>query len=120
MDPLEPEFIQSWEQVQQFYRSDYNSWLRSIVWRFIAVLRKAGYDRKLRAGQSMHSLVLSRSRRTGLSPKRPLVSFEFHGVVMDVFSIDVTGHEENASGIPIALFGSVKKALERLSTQPLS
>ena len=119
-DPVESEFIQSWDKVEQFYKNDYDSHLKFIVLRFIASLRRAGYDRKLHAGQSMYCLVLSRSRRAGLSPKRPLVSFEFHAVVMDVFSIDETGHEENASGIPIALFGPVKKALEKLSTQPLS
>jgi hypothetical protein len=120
LDPLEREFIQSWDQVQQFYRSHYNSRLQGIVLLFIAVLRKAGYDRKLRAGQSMYSLILSRSRRSGLCAKQSFVRFEFHGVTMGVFSTGENGQEETVSGIPIALFGPIKKALENLSIQPLS
>src|SRR6516165_9054971 len=76
-DPIESEFIQSWDKVQQFYKSDYDSHLKFIVLRFLAALRRAGYDRKLRAGQSMDSLVLSRSRHCGLSAEQPRIAFEF-------------------------------------------
>ena len=86
-DPLEREFIQSWDKAQQFYRSFDNSPLRKgIVLLFIAALRRAGYDRKLRAGNSLYSLMLSRSRRHGLSAKQPSVAFGFRGVItIDVF-----------------------------------
>jgi hypothetical protein len=119
-DPLEREFIQSWDQVQRFYKTDYDSRLKFIVLLFIAALRRAGYDRKLRAGLSMYNLVLSRSRCCGLRRDQPCIGFGFQGVTMDMSSIDEKGQIKTVSGIPIILFGSVKKALRRLIGQPLS
>jgi len=69
-DPIESEFIQSWDKVQQIYKSDYDSHLKFIVLRFLAALRRAGYGRKLRAGQSMHSLLLSPRRQRFASTGR--------------------------------------------------
>lgn len=119
-DSIESEFLQSWDGVQQFYRSHLHSWRKCLVLLFIASLRRAGYDRKLRAGHSLYSLVLSRSRHYGLSAKQPRVGFEFRGVIMYIVSTDDRGHEDKMSWLPIVLFGPVKKALERLSDQPLS
>ena len=62
-DPVEREIIQSWDKVERFYKSDSDFPLKFIVLRFIASLRRAGYDPELHAGQSMYSLVLSRSQQ---------------------------------------------------------
>jgi hypothetical protein len=119
-NPLEEEFIQSWDYIQNFYKSHYNSWLKGIVLLFIAALRRVGYDRKLRAGQSLFTFVVSRSRRHGLRPEQPCIRFEFHRVTMNLFSKDEEGQQECISGVPIALLGPVKKALERLSSLPIN
>ena len=117
--PIEREFIQSWDIVQQFYKSVYDFRLKKfIVLLFIATLRRAGYDRKLRAGLSVYSLYLTRSRR--YRPNDPLVGFEFHGVTMAIGTIDEKGQRKTVPVIPILLFGPVKKALRRLIDQPLS
>jgi hypothetical protein len=118
-DSLQREFIQSWDQVQQFYRSFDNSWwMKGIVLLFIAALRRAGYDRKLRAGNSLYSLILSRSRLHGLRAEQPFVAFEFRAVTMDLRFRE--RQAETVSRVPIALFGPVKKALAKLSARPLS
>jgi len=48
---------------------------RTMVLPFIAELRRAGYDRKLRAGQSIWSLIVSRSAARDFAPSS--LSFPF-------------------------------------------
>jgi len=63
--PLEGEFIQSWDYIEEFYRHGCFTFSDSVL-AMIGAMRRAGYDRLLRAGQSMSCLGLSRSRRHGL------------------------------------------------------
>ena len=128
-DPLEREFIRSWDGIQEYYRRIsprdrliFTPWrTKGLVLRFIAALRRAGYDRKLRAGQSLYDFTLSRSRTHGLCERQPCVAFSFRGVAMDVVSRDEKGQVETVYGICILpTLGPVKEALERLSNQPLS
>jgi len=77
-NPIEGEFIVSWDIVDDFYdyiidSHDYRKQIRT----FMGSLRKKGYDRLLRAGQSMSTFVLSRSRRHGMVPGDPSLAFHF-------------------------------------------
>jgi hypothetical protein len=116
-NPVEGEFIRSWEFIEQFYDDEYFP-LKGFVLAFIAELRRAGYDRKLRAGQSLWTLIVSRSRRHGLRAAQPYIEFHFREGTMDVFS--KCEEEERILGIPIALSGRVEKVLERLVNQPIT
>lgn len=81
--PIEGEFLQSWTGIEQFYRQQWcETW--HDVRAMIRAMRECGYDRVVRAGQSMSSLILSRSRRHGLEMGQPLVWFGFHPPLMDV------------------------------------
>ena len=81
--PIEGEFIRSWDFIEKFYQED---WCRfsDAVLAMIRAMRQAGYDRVLRAGQSLSSLALSRCRRHGLRAKQACIWFEFHAPVMNV------------------------------------
>ncbi len=81
--PIEGEFIQSWNSVEEYYAQDWCTYSDAVLG-MIHTLREAGYDRVLRAGQSFTSFVLSRSRRHGLRIGQASVYFEFREPVMDV------------------------------------
>ena len=118
-NPVEGEFIQSWDWIEEFYSDDHFA-LKRVVLPFLADLRRAGYDRKLRAGQSMWTFILSRSRRHGMRADQPYVRFEFQfrEGTMDVLSN--TPAEERFGGIAIALSSRVEEVLARLVNQPIN
>ncbi|WP_339730544.1 hypothetical protein [uncultured Gimesia sp.] len=77
-NPIEGEFIVSWDSVEDIYDYIINSpEYREQIRAFMDSLRKKGYDRSLRAGQSMSTFVLSRSRRHGMEPDDPSLAFDF-------------------------------------------
>jgi hypothetical protein len=116
-NPMEGEFIQSWDRIEQFYDSVHFP-VKALALPFIAELRRAGYDRKLRAGQSLFTFAVSRSRRHGLRAEQPYITFDFGEGTMDVFS--KIQEEERIPGIPIALSGRVEQVLGRLVNQPIT
>jgi len=74
---IEGEFILSWDTIETFYREgDLDT--KAEVLRLIALMRAKGFDRTLRAGQSLYTLVVSRSRRHGLRQNQSSVSFSFN------------------------------------------
>jgi hypothetical protein len=114
--PVEGEFIESWDQMEGIYQgSRFPS--RNLVLPFIADLRRAGYDRRLRAGQSIWSFIVSRSRRARLRPEQPLVSFQFRENSMEVFSRGQD--EERIFEIPISISDTVERVLYRLTQRPI-
>jgi hypothetical protein len=114
--PVEGEFIESWDQMEGVYEGSRFP-PRTLVLPFIAQLRQAGYDRKLRAGQSIWSLIVSRSRRSRLRPEQPLVSFQFRENSMEVYS---RNHgEERILEVPIAMSDTVERVLQRLTERPI-
>lgn len=65
---IEGEFLQSWNSIENFYQNNrtfLGSELTDLMIEFIHSLQKAGYDRYLRAGQSLYYLNLSRSQNPG-------------------------------------------------------
>jgi hypothetical protein len=81
------EFILSWDFIEDFYRdSDLDK--KSEILSLIQLMREKGFDRIFRAGQSLYTLVLSRSRRHGLqkSQGRILFSFDFIASAMEIRS----------------------------------
>jgi len=75
--PVEGEFICSWDWIGEFYREElaHWEWSKHMV-ELLAQMRRAGFDRTLRAGQSMYTLMLSRSRRHGLRDEQPFISID--------------------------------------------
>jgi hypothetical protein len=117
-NPIEGEFIQSWNRIERFYVNQHFRLIRDLVLPFLAELRRAGYDRKFRAGHQVEMLVLSRSRRHGMRLDQPRVVFEFYGGTMDI-RCKITEPRRQIIGIPIALSRLVEDELTKLANQPV-
>jgi hypothetical protein len=86
---------------------------------FIRQLRRAGYDREFRAGQSLWALMLSRSRRHGLSDDQARIVFEFSRGG-DARSATVRNGAEQSTLITSAfLSDEIHAALNRLRGAPI-
>lgn len=80
---VEGDFIRSWKSIKRHYKPE--RWLFSnAVLVMIEEMRSAGYDRQLRAGQSLSSLGLSRSRRKRRLENQPQIWFQFRKQTMTV------------------------------------
>ena len=81
--PVIGEFIQSWNFIERFFLSQKN--LESAqAYGLVVKMREAGYDKTLRAGQSLMTLILSRSRRHGLQKGQSHIYFDFHNNIINV------------------------------------
>lgn len=114
--PIEGEFLVSWDRIETYF-VDPNMPNAKAVLAFVQALRSHGFDRTLRAGQSLWTLVLSRSRRHGLRDNQPCVAFEFHnnrlrvrGYHLQSVKIDVPR---------IELTAEVLEHLRQLAAQPI-
>jgi hypothetical protein len=88
---IEGEFMASWRHIDDMYKSLSRERSYSPVPTFVRQLRNAGYERTLRAGSSLSTLIVSRARRYGLKhampneqydPRKhdPYIAFDFGGV----------------------------------------
>jgi hypothetical protein len=82
-NPIEGEFIKSWDSMEEFYR-ELDFPVKKQVAALMAAMRERGYDRKFRAGQSLLSLILSRSRRHGLRSGQRSIQFWFMEEGMEI------------------------------------
>lgn len=71
---LEVEFMWSWDRMEMFFSADDMPWMTQML-PLIRDLRARGYDRRLRAGQSMITFIVSRSREHGLRASQPSLAF---------------------------------------------
>lgn len=76
---IKGEFVESWNSILQFYADFPEKWLpcKNEIIMLIHGLIDQGFDQTIRAGKSWTKLILSRSRRHGLSEDSPFVAFEF-------------------------------------------
>lgn len=109
--PVEGEFLESWDLMERFYEPEFFPWSEQ-AHGLIAGIRRAGYDKLLRAGSSLDVLVVSRSRRHGLLEGQPYLAFSFSESGMEVFS-NVDG-EERYSFPTIGFSERVDDLLKRL------
>lgn len=114
---IEGEFIESWDRIEKFY-ADMNFPPAAAIRSLVATIRKRGYDRTLRAGQSMYTLVLSRSRRHGLKQGQAHMAFHFRENGMEI-KLQTEG--ETSIELPaIALTEEVATLLKRLEATPIN
>jgi hypothetical protein len=117
-NPIEGEFISSWDRIERFYDNEHFP-PRSRVLQFVRQLRSAGYDRKFRAGQSMWTLMLSRSRRHGLRDDQFRVTFEISWDV-DSMAVTVRNRAEQSTLIAsVSLSDEIRATLNRLLEIPV-
>lgn len=115
--PIEGEFRESWREMDAFF-GEREARLPTGALAFLADLRAKGFDSTLRAGQSMWSLVLSRSRRHGLRHGQRSVVFSF----MDDGTLMVNDRVSGRGRVTlptIALTPEVEASLRRLELEPV-
>lgn len=110
-EPIVGEFMQSWDAIEEFYSEDNGDYFKAAR-ALISALREAGYDRRLRAGQSMASLGLSRSQGQGLRDGQPRLWFDFGAREMD---IDANFASGGLLRHPIQLTDEVRQLLDALA-----
>jgi hypothetical protein len=124
--PLEGEFLASWDFRERFYQEMPFSFSAEVL-AFIADIRRAGYDRTLRAGTSHSSLVLSRSRHHPRGDQ-PRIVFGFREGRMDVYfdtqyisrSEDCLHPDETLAFPEIKFMPAVAELLRWLEAQEIS
>ena len=119
--PIEGEFLVSWDQIERYYEpfSDHPAYPRGPILALIAEIREKGFDRSLRAGQSLMMLCLSRSRRHGLRPGQPSVTFKFDCESQSM-NVICSGPIREEFPVPrIALEARVEWVLNRLAVEPI-
>ena len=116
-NPIEGEFITSWNWMERFYDDMDYDWV-PLAKKLIFDMRGRGYDRTLRAGQSLWSLILSRSRRHGLREEQPAIQFWFSDEGMGVHhTFDRIGSEPKP--VAIELTDEIDRLLQRLQSEPI-
>lgn len=75
-DGISGEFILSWDAIEQFYRQSTLE-IKIDILSLIKQIRTKGFDKTLRAGQSLYTLILSRSRHHGLRAGQPAITISF-------------------------------------------
>lgn len=111
--PIEGDFMQSWDFIETFFEDlKTNYRFNPQVSELLIQMRDAGYDRTLRAGQSMTTLILSRSRHHGMSGEGAFISFDFssNGMHITFHSKEKEKHQYQK----IALTPSLNTLLDRL------
>jgi hypothetical protein len=124
-DPaLEAELVESWARIIRFYEREHHEtqwpWLLQLLDLAIA-LRAAGYDRELRAGQSLHALIVSRSRTHGLDADQAWVAMTADGRRLVLM---VGCHQLDAVAFEMPLDGStdprLTEMLDALCARPIT
>lgn len=117
-DPIAGECIFSWNWIEQCYDSEYFP-PKSFVQQFIRPLRRAGYDREFRAGQSLWALMLSRPRPHGLRDEQARIVFELSRGG-DAMRVTVrNGAEQSTLRTSVFLSDEIHAALNRLLGAPI-
>lgn len=102
---IEGEFMLSWDSIETFFSESELDGKVEIL-KLIRELRNRGFDKTLRAGQSLYTLVLSRSRRHGLREDQDSVSFLFgyadHGMEVRTRSGQILQFEKIAYNETVA------------------
>ncbi|MFO7562782.1 MAG: hypothetical protein R6X02_09090 [Enhygromyxa sp.] len=114
---VEGEFIDSWDHMQDFF-ADLPLGLIPRIAPFLAAMRSHGFDRTLRAGQSMATLILSRARRHGLGPGAPHLAFNFYdaGVTAELSGV---GNGRQVSNATLELNDDILELLRALEAEPI-
>ena len=121
---IEEDFSQSWDWIQRYFHDLFDprewwAWLMPIH-NLITELRQRGYDRQFRAGQSMYSLVLSRSFKHGLRASQASLVFELLREGGMKIRYDEVGHLVSEFEVDrVEITPEIEALLARLLAQPI-
>ncbi|QDU41291.1 hypothetical protein Mal4_56570 [Maioricimonas rarisocia] len=117
--PYEGECVMSWDAIEEFFDDERLPWADDVK-QLVSAMRTHGYDRTLRAGQSLWSLVLSRSRRHGLRIDQPCIAFRFHRSGMTVSNaLEDRRNPITTEHAEIQLTADVDTLLKQLEARPV-
>ncbi len=111
---IEGEFIDSWNNITSFYKNINEEYTDDVL-SFISDLRSKGFDKTLRAGQSLYTFILSKSRRHGLTENQKYLAFSFQKDKMIIRN----NKNETVSFNKIELNSEVENLLNILNQQPI-
>lgn len=112
---MKEKFIKSWDEAERFY-AGIQIVRKEEILGLIRLLRSKGFDKSLRAGTSLFSLVLSRSIQHGLRPEQRhlAISFVFIKSVMEVRTWHETKNFDE-----IAYYDYIDARLKQLVQEPI-
>jgi hypothetical protein len=91
-DGITGEFIDSWDKIEEFYKR-INEPFSPKVLHLISRIREQGFDKTLRAGQSLYNMLISRSRRHGLEDRHVSIMFSYPNNRLEITNIDGELHK---------------------------
>lgn len=121
--PIMGEFIQSWDKTEQFFLHINRKLESAQAHGLLTKMRVAGYDKTLRAGQALMTLILSRSRRHGLQSGQPCIYFDFYN---DEIHVRCSFTNENTQEFKFPYYSSKEllpelvSLLDKLAAFPIS
>ncbi len=117
-DSVEAHFQLSWDMMEAYYDGLRSQAQLDPLRALLQELREKGFDRKLRAGQSLHALGLSRAKDHGLREGQShlYLSPEGDGRVRVQGLLD--GTKYRFGPVPCTFGGRIQRAIETLATLP--
>ncbi len=91
-DGVTGEFIESWDKIEKFYKG-INEPFSPKVLNLISKMREHGFDKTLRAGQSLSNMLISRSRKHGLEERQVAIMFSYPNNRLEITNIDGELHK---------------------------
>lgn len=120
---VEAEFLKSWDRIENFYnRIPFVNLNISDILKLITELRRKGFDKTLRAGQSLSALVLSRSLHHGLREDQPRLTFVFENDHLEIYSSNSAQlvNSQKISFLGIELTPQIEELLRRLEIEDIN
>ncbi|MBD2169635.1 hypothetical protein H6G04_35395 [Calothrix membranacea FACHB-236] len=133
---VEQKFMSSWDSIIKFYdgsrmRGFLGEQLADLMVKLVTSMQDQGYNRCLRAGQSLHRLVLSRSPEHGYLGRCHLCftpEFDIYAInakMKTIYGLQVTYQVddnicEEFTQSEIVLTSKIQNLLQRLSEQPIN
>jgi hypothetical protein len=120
---IEAAFVESWDKLQmlfEWYTNAHTVEFTKPTLTFVAELRQRGYDHKFRAGSSLFTFILSRSREWGLRQGQAHLNFTInHLGNMEVSYRESDNFTTNFEVERIEITPEIEALLERLLAQPI-
>jgi len=111
---IEGEFLDSWDEMELFFDGQHHE---DKMVTLIRRMREKGFDHLLRAGQSLLTLVLSRSRRHGLRNEQPCLRISIGNDAP--FTMTVRNSEESHTFEKAEYNDSLDHLLQDLAVRPI-
>lgn len=114
---LKGEFIESWDSIERFYKRINENFTPKVL-NLIKQLRQKAFDERLRAGQSLYTFILSRSKRHGLTQEQNFIALRFK---VDKDEMIVTDKENNELLVDKVEFSDrLEKLFEELAREEIN